>query len=220
MGCLPDVVEKARFRQHLPDLTTPRFQEAKSQSVYEYVKAFRAQKNPRWLYDLTQAWQELLEEPFIGVTNNGMSTQQKASEESLMYLLGEIQPHLFKEQNTDLPIANICDAATRVLEMSTPGEKSQLHYPLNAREWRCWSNPEFLLRPFGLRLEEVSRKLAELILQVVEASLSPEGYQKALGAMRVNQFLGQLVRLSSIMNEFSYNFLLFGEPSTTQAWGE
>lgn len=39
--------------------------------------------------------------------------------------------------------------------------------------------------------------------------------------MRVNHFLGEVVKLPNIMNKYSYNFLLFGTPSTfpSQPWG-
>lgn len=37
--------------------------------------------------------------------------------------------------------------------------------------------------------------------------------------MRINGFLGELVQGTKVMNEFSYNFVLFGEPSTTRPWG-
>lgn len=39
--------------------------------------------------------------------------------------------------------------------------------------------------------------------------------------MRINHFLGECVKLPQIMNKYSYNFLLFGEPSTSpsQPWG-
>jgi hypothetical protein len=39
--------------------------------------------------------------------------------------------------------------------------------------------------------------------------------------MRINHFLGQLVELPRIMNQHSYNFLLFGTPSASpsQPWG-
>jgi hypothetical protein len=39
--------------------------------------------------------------------------------------------------------------------------------------------------------------------------------------MRINHFLGSLVGLPRIMNKYSYNFLLFGTPSTsaTSPWG-
>jgi hypothetical protein len=58
-------------------------------------------------------------------------------------------------------------------------------------------------------------------LDVISASLSPEGYQKALAAMRINHFLGQVVKLPRIMNKYSYNFLLFGTPSASSSspWG-
>jgi hypothetical protein len=67
----------------------------------------------------------------------------------------------------------------------------------------------------------VPEQIAQSILSVIEASLSPEGYQKALAAMRVNHFLGEVVGLPNIMNKYSYNFLLFGTPSTSlsQPWG-
>lgn len=37
--------------------------------------------------------------------------------------------------------------------------------------------------------------------------------------MRINGFLGKLVKSPTVMNEFSYNFVLFGEPSSLDAWG-
>jgi hypothetical protein len=76
-----------------------------------------------------------------------------------------------------------------------------------------------LLRPFGLRLEEQSAETRSHIHTLLSSTLSPEGYAKALAAMRINHFLGETVRLPRIMNEHSYNILLFGTPSTTDAWG-
>jgi hypothetical protein len=39
--------------------------------------------------------------------------------------------------------------------------------------------------------------------------------------MRINHFLGEVVKLPNIMNKYSYNFLLFGTPSTSPSspWG-
>ena len=67
----------------------------------------------------------------------------------------------------------------------------------------------------------VPESIAQSILAVVQASLSPEGYKKALSAMRVNHFLGEVVKLPNILNKYSYNFLLFGTPSTSVSspWG-
>lgn len=118
-----------------------------------------------------------------------------------------------------IDIGSICNATQNVLSKCSPEQRTKLQYPINAREWRAWSNPEFLLRPFGLRLEELPEELATSILGVLEASFSPEGYQKALAAMRINHFLGEVCNVPKIMNKYSYNFLLFGEPSTDKAWG-
>lgn len=56
-------------------------------------------------------------------------------------------------------------------------------------------------------------------MAILRVTLSPEGYEKAIGAMRINGYLGELVKAPSVCNEFSYNFVLFGSPSTNRPWG-
>lgn len=102
--------------------------------------------------------------------------------------------------------------------MSDEEKRKTLHH-IDSPEWRSWSNPEFLLSDKGIRLDEITSDLRNKTLKVLELTLSPEGYKKAIGAMRVNHFLGELVESASIMNEYSYNFALFGEPSATRPWG-
>lgn len=175
---------------------------------------------PPWLYDLTKVWEKLLEEPYKGITNDG-----------------SVREDLFDVRDEGADVASAVEKAGELLNSLHDEQKKKVLYPINAREWRAWSNPEFLLRPFGLRLEEgkndsfanqgavlsvtVPEKIAQSILAVVQASLSPEGYQKALSAMRVNHFLGEVVKLPNILNKYSYNFLLFGTPSTSASspWG-
>lgn len=113
----------------------------------------------------------------------------------------------------------IAAAVENALSKLTPEEKEKVSYPITAKEWRGWSNPEFLLRPFGVRLEETSQEAVTAILAVLKASFSPEGYKKAIDAMEVNHFLGEICHLPRIMNRHSYNFLVFGTPSATESWG-
>ena len=61
----------AGFRQHMPDLSSPRFQIAKEQDPYEYFDSFEKNHHPPWLYNLTKTWEKLLDEPYKGVTTNG-----------------------------------------------------------------------------------------------------------------------------------------------------
>lgn len=133
--------------------------------------------------------------------------------------IGKVRPDLFKVQDEGVPIDEIVNAANAVLASLTPEQAVRTKYHVDAPEWRTWSNPEFLLSDKGIRLDEITPELREKVFEVLKASLSPQGYQKALGAMRVNGFLGELVQSPAVMNEFSYNFVLFGEPSTTRPWG-
>ncbi|KAL1605058.1 hypothetical protein SLS60_004601 [Paraconiothyrium brasiliense] len=194
----------AAFRAHLPDISTPRFTTAAKQDVYEYAKFFQDNRAPPWLHDLTQAWAKLYEEPFRGVTSDGT-----------------VKEGLFEAKDEGVDITDVVKKAEHLLSNLDAQEIKKLKYPVNAKEWRAWSNPEILLRPFGLRLEEVRRPVNDAIHKVIEASLSEEGYRKALAAMRINHFLGECVKLPQIMNKDSYNFLLFGTPSTSTSspWG-
>ncbi|KAF2638535.1 hypothetical protein P280DRAFT_508813 [Massarina eburnea CBS 473.64] len=192
------------FRAHLPDLNTPRFTTAAKQDVYEYAKFFNDNRAPPWLHDLTQAWGKLYSEPFKGVTTDG-----------------KVREGLFEVRDEGVDIQNVVEKTEVFWGKLSEEERKRVGYEVAAKEWRAWSNPEMLLRPFGLRLEEVPESTAETILSIISASLSSAGYQKALAAMRINHFLGECVKLPKIMNKYSYNFLLFGTPSSSpsQPWG-
>jgi hypothetical protein len=106
-----------------------------------------------------------------------------------------------------------------VLDGLSESQRNATCYHIDSPEWRSWSNPEFLLSDKGIRLDEITAELREDVLKVLKATLSPEGYDKAVGAMKVNHFLGELVESPAIMNEHSYNFVLFGQPSVIRPWG-
>ena len=104
--------------------------------------------------------------------------------------------------------------------MLTAEHRNTVSYHIDSPEWRSWSNPEFLLSDNGLRLDELDEpRIRDAIMHVLKVTLSPEGYEKAIGAMRSNGFLGELVEAPPICTEISYNIVLFGEPSTTTPWG-
>ncbi|KAF5672026.1 hypothetical protein FHETE_3898 [Fusarium heterosporum] len=192
----------APYRQFLPDLTTPRFTTMKKQNAYEYAKAFKDHGNPPWLHGLYKHWMSLFEEPFKGVTNDG-----------------RIQPGLFGLQDEEVPIDDITRAAEAVVETCTKDQVSRVMHHLDSPEWRTWSNPEFLLSDKGIRLDEVDISLRDRVMELLKATLSIKGYEKALAAMRINGFLGDLVECPPVMNEFSYNFVLFGTPQVDGPWG-
>ncbi|AEO54143.1 hypothetical protein MYCTH_2296360 [Thermothelomyces thermophilus ATCC 42464] len=190
------------FRQYLPDLSIPRFTTMQKQDAHEYAKAFKETGVPPWLHGLYLHWRKLYQEPFKGITNDG-----------------HVRPGLFRLQDEGIPIEAILSAAETLLSKLTPDQQATLSYHIDSPEWRTWSNPEFLLSDKGLRLDELGPETRAAALGLLEATLSPEGYAKALAAMRINGFLGQLVGAPRVMNESSYNLVLFGAPSTASPWG-
>ncbi|KAI0114079.1 hypothetical protein GGR51DRAFT_505446 [Nemania sp. FL0031] len=133
---------------------------------------------------------------------------------------GVVRPGLFQIRDEGVPIERIVAAAQAVVSQLTPEQASKTILHIDSPEWRTWSNPEFLLSDKGIRLDEIAPSLREGVLKVLQETLSPEGYDKALGAMRINHFLGELVNAPRVMNEHSYNFVLFGPtPSAREPWG-
>ncbi|KAH8433092.1 DUF3500 domain-containing protein [Aspergillus melleus] len=190
------------YRQYLPDLNLPRFQAMRKQDAHEYANDFKTGRNPPWLHALYMHWLDLLQEPFKGVTTDGT-----------------VRPGLFTLQDEDVPIDDIVNSVHSLFATLTQPQRQSLSYHIDSPEWRTWSNPEFLLSAKGLRLDEVTPAVRDAIMTVLRITLSPEGYDKAVKAMRINHFLGELVESPRVMNEFSYNFVLFGNPSTTRPWG-
>ncbi|KAI1760713.1 hypothetical protein GGR53DRAFT_508752 [Hypoxylon sp. FL1150] len=190
------------FRQYLPDLNTPRFQAIAVNDAYGHAKELLEHQRPPWLYGLYVHWRKLFEEPFKGVTNDGT-----------------VRPDLFKLRDEGIPIKTIVAAAEAVISQLTPAQTAKTILHVDSPEWRSWSNPEFLLSDKGIRLDEVPAPLRESALALLEATLSPEGYAKAVAAMRINHFLGELVNAPKVMNEHSYNLVFFGRPAEATPWG-
>ena len=151
---------------------------------------------------MVAAWKKLYAEPYFGITCNGNK-----------------ESGLFQIRDEGAPTERLVAAAKGLLAVLSSCERSAVQYSVDAPEWRAWSNPEFLFNPCGLRLEELGSESRSAILRLIETSLSPKGFDKARGCMKTNAFLGQLCQLETIMNEWSYNFLLFGAPSLDGPWG-
>lgn len=165
-----------------------------------------AAKTDSFAGPMIEGWDVLYPEPFKGVTNDGV-------------LRPGLYPLAPARDGEGAPRAAMVAAGRKLLEVAARDQVSRLTYAVDAHEWQSWANPEFMQHDTGLRLDELDPPVRDAALAVVEASLSPAGYELARNLMRINGFLGELVELPLLMNEFSYNFALFGEPSETEPWG-
>ncbi|KAK8100126.1 hypothetical protein PG999_010500 [Apiospora kogelbergensis] len=195
-------LDHGQYRQFLPDLSLPRFTTMQQQDAHKYAKAFKTGGSPPWLHSLYLHWRRLFQEPYRGITTDGI-----------------VRPGLFKIQDEGIPMTTIVEAANHLLSRLSDQQREIVSHHIDSPEWRSWSNPEFLLSDKGLRLDELPGDIRDAIMRVLESALSPQGYQKAVSAMKINGFLGHLVKAPRICNEFSYNFVLFGQPSTEKPWG-
>ena len=96
---------------------------------------------------------------------------------------------------------------------------TRISFAVDAVEWQTWANPEFMQFDTGLRLELQPADVREKALALMRASLSPEGYELAHAMMLINGFLGEVVDLETVLNEFSYNVALYGDPDLRAPWG-
>ena len=186
------------FREHLYDHDDPVLAQWRG---LDYVEFSRRKRSPDFVQELLGDWRELYEEPFVGVTTDGTVRDV----------------HRLRPPSDPDPAP--ARAALRVLDLLDPAQREAVNHAVDAREWRAWSNPEFVIHEVGLRLEDLASEAVDAILGLVRASLSPEGYDRVLEAMELNGYLGELVDLPALMNDRSYWFSLFGEPAVDGSWG-
>ena len=191
------------FRDFLYPPGHPRVAEIRGLNAREYAEAA---KTDSFAGPMIAGWKALYPQPFVGVTSDGVVRSG----------LYPLEP---ARNGEEAPTAAMVASARKLLGSLRPDQADQLTYAADAQEWQSWANPEFMQHDTGLRLDELDGPVRDAALSLVEASLSPAGYELARNLMRINGFLGDLVELPQLMNEFSYNFALFGEPSETEPWG-
>ena len=191
------------FRDYLFAPEHPRVAEIRGLDARGYAEAATRDS---FAGPMIEGWKKLYPQPFTGITNDGV-----------------LRPGLFPlapaRAGEEAPTPEMAAAARKLLDALTPEQASRLSYAVDAPEWQSWANPEFMQHDTGLRLDELDAPLRDAVFAVVEASLSPAGFELVRNLMRINGFLGDLVELPLLMNEFSYNFALYGEPSETEPWG-
>src|ERR1700761_599267 len=114
--------------------------------------------------------------------------------------VGHIIPSLYSYADYGVAIDDIASSANKLLQLCDAAQASALKFPINSEYWKSWSNPEIYIFKNGLRLEEVPLNVSNAILDVVKVTLSPEGFKKAVDAMEMNAFLGELVGGPGILN--------------------
>jgi hypothetical protein len=195
--------ESSAFRRYLYPPGHPRIANLAGLDAYAYREAAR---HDDFTGGLIKGWTPLYLSKFTGITEDGTLREG-------LYPLEPAQP------GEEAPVAAMVAAAEDLLGLLDQEAREQLCYPVDAVEWQTWANPEFMQFDTGLRLDYRPEAVGQAALALLRASLSPEGYELAHRMMLINGFLGKVVGLPKILNEFSYNIALYGTPDTQAPWG-
>lgn len=152
--------------------------------------------------NLFKEWGELARQPFNGLTVDGNRVSG-----------------LYDLRDEGAPVASMTIAAGQLLDALTKEEHNHALQEVESIHWREWQNTEIFVEKHGLRLEFLSPQKRDLVLQLIRASLSDRGYENTMGVMQLNAFLGDLIGAPGVLGDWSYNFCLFGNPSTSDPWG-
>lgn len=192
------------YRQYLFPHDHPRLAGVRGLDPYAYREF--ARKPGTFTGGLVEGWTPLYRNDFHGVTENGV-------------LRGGLHPLRPAEPGEEAPVEAMVAAADDLLAALDGEGRERVSYAVDAAEWQTWANPEFMQFDTGLRLDLQPEAVRERALALVRASLSPEGFRLAHAMMLVNGFLGEVVGLESILNEYSYNLALYGAPDLRAPWG-
>ncbi|MGW1786955.1 DUF3500 domain-containing protein [Streptomyces sp. NPDC002143] len=194
---------QAEYREYLYPSDSPRLSSIRGLDPYDYREAAKADS---FTGGLIRGWKPLQLAEFRGVTEDGI-------------LRPEVHVREPARPGEEAPVAAMVAAARELTAALDEDGRTRLSHPVDAIEWQTWSNPEFLQFDTGIRLEFQSSEVREKALALVEASLSPDGFRLVHDMMLINGFLGEVVGLETILNEFSYNFALYGSPDLVAPWG-
>ena len=192
------------FRRYLFPHDHPRLTEVRGLDPYAYREV--ARRPGTFTGGLVEGWTPLYLAEFRGVTEDGT-------------LREGLHPLTPAEPGERAPVEAMVAAARDLVAVLDDEARGRLVHDVDAVEWQTWANPEFMQFDTGLRLDLHPVEVQERALALVEASLSPEGYELVRTMMRINGFLGEVVDLTTILDEMSYNIALYGPPDERAPWG-
>jgi Protein of unknown function (DUF3500) len=144
----------------------------------------------------------LVAEPFRGITTDGV-----------------VVADLFPLQATGVSTRPLLDAAEAFLAALGPAQRARACFALDSDAWRRWSNIHPYVMRHGVALDELTSAQRERALALLQAGLSPAGFQTARDVMRLNELVRTLTGSDAEYGEWLYWLSVLGTPSPQEPWG-
>lgn len=130
-----------------------------------------------------------------------------------------------KNQQFRAPVYEIRQAALAFLNGLSPELRQQASFTLNDKERRAWSNlPATSFKREGVSFKELSPEQRSLGHQLLQSTLSSQGYLKTTGIMHLDEILKALAaerrpNRTPMFGHDLYWIGIFGNPDKDKAWG-
>ncbi len=141
-------------------------------------------------------------EPFTGITTDG-----------------KVIPGLFSIEQTGVSTRPIKQTAEAFLASLKPEQRAKTVFPVDAPEWRKWSNIHPTLMRHGMPLFEMSDTQRDRAFALLRESLSAEGFQTARDVMRLNETVLEMTGRLAEYGEDLYWLSIIGTLSAGDPWG-
>ena len=153
---------------------------------------------PNYLQNALKA----VDEPFMGNTTDGA-----------------IVPGLFPIRATGISTQTIREAAEAYLGSLNAEQRERTLFPIDAREWRMWSNIHRTIMRHGIAFCEMSDEQIERAFALLKESFSDRGFATARDIMRLNETVMEMTGRVDEFGEDLYWLSIMGRPSATEPWG-
>jgi len=145
---------------------------------------------------------EAVAEPFTGNTTNGL-----------------VVPGLFPIGATGVSTQTIREAAEAYLGSLSAEQRARALFPVDANEWRMWSNIHRTIMRHGVPFCEMSDEQIERAFALLKESFSGQGFATARDIMRLNETVLEMTGRVDEFGEDLYWLSIMGTPSVTEPWG-
>jgi hypothetical protein len=126
---------------------------------------------------------------------------------------------LYPIEKTGVSTQSIREAAEAFLASLNKEQRAQTLFPIDAPEWRLWSNIHRTIMRHGMPFFAMTDAQLDRALGLLKESLSEQGFQTARDIIRLNETVMEMTGKLEEFGEDLYWISLMGAPSATEPWG-
>jgi hypothetical protein len=126
---------------------------------------------------------------------------------------------LYPIEKTAVSTQSIREAAEAFLASLSKEQRAQTLFPIDAPEWRMWSNIHRTIMRHGMPFFAMTDAQLDRAFALLKESLSEQGFQTARDIIRLNETVMEMTGKPEEFGEDLYWISIMGTPSAAEPWG-